>query len=268
MRLIRASFTALPVLALAACDDLSTDVEEVKYGVITVVAETAVGGSGFVTNPVGLFYVAGAGPLPDSKSTTDFCRIDPFNPGPAPQPQVQNINAGPSITFRKGPTVESMAPVPQGNVTNYILSQSVPFVPGEVVTFEIPGAEGGFPSSAATTNTAPALIFEGVDAEPESGTPLTVRWNAGDDSSRVEIALRYATNGSATLNELIYCQFVDDGEHTINDGLLGGWRNAIDDNRETAANRFRTHLQVIDDAALLVYSVAQATIPINAPANP
>jgi hypothetical protein len=268
MRLIRASFTALPVLALAACDDLSTDVQEVKYGVITVVAETAVGGSGFVTSPVGTFYVAGAGPLPDSKSTADFCRIDPYNPAPPAPPQVQNINAGPSITFRKGATVESMAPVPQGNVTTYVLTQSVPFVPGEVVTFEIPGAEGGFPSSAATTNTAPAIIFEGVDAEPESGVPLTVRWNAGDDSSRVEIALRYATNGSTTLNELIYCQFADDGEHTINDGLLGGWRNANEDNRETAANRFRTNLQVIDDAALLVYSVAQATIPINAPANP
>ncbi|HJU66149.1 MAG TPA: hypothetical protein VJ596_10755, partial [Gemmatimonadaceae bacterium] len=240
MRLTRTSIPALLLIALAACSDLSTDVDQVKYGVITVVAETAVGGSGFVTSPVGLFYTAGPGPLPDSKSTADVCRIDPYSTALPPQANVQNINAGPSITFRKGSTVQSMAPVPQGGVTNYVLTSSVPFVPGEQVTFEIPGAEGGFPSSAATTVTAPTLTVDPVNGAPPAGTPLTITWDqAGDDSSRVEIALRYATQNSAVLNELIYCQFRDDGQQTINDELLNGWRNSNDDLREVAANRFR-----------------------------
>ncbi|MGH7719696.1 MAG: hypothetical protein ACREON_12745 [Gemmatimonadaceae bacterium] len=260
MRIARASLGALSIVAIGGCTDLSTDSSQVRYGVLSVTAEPATTGGGFVTNPIGLFYLDRAGALPDSKSQQDNCAGQAFSTAAPPPRQVQFIDAGATITFTTGGNTQQMNPVSGG--TRYVLPQSVAFVPGALVSFQIPGAEGGFPASTVNTNTPPPITFQQVLPEPPAGSGLALSWNAGDDSSRVEVALRYAASPSTDANQQIYCQLRDDGTHSIPDDLLTGWRNANNDVREAAANRFRTHTNVDGDVALLVYSVSQTSIPL------
>ncbi len=241
-------FRALPplcaVLVLAACNnpfELEPDFNFASFTIITEVVEGQQQGPQAV--PVALFARTAGVEVADSRVRQDTCRLQQYTNEPAPFPSgFIFVNAGANVAFTTDLGQGTLMPQNVSGFEQYALAQGVgvPYTPGSQVTFTVPGAADGFPSTTFTAPTAPAFQLGPTPSNPAAGMALT--WTpAGDDSTTMIISLQYADQSLPQLNSQILCSLVDDGSYTIPSNLLGGWRESS--LRRVQASRYRTTLR-------------------------
>jgi len=174
------------------------------------------------------------------------------------------VNAGDSILFdAAGSATIVLRPINQFGVIVYAAEPSeVGFSPGTEVSFTVPGAPGGFPESEITSLTPSAITsLSPIPSRPSLEQPLTVSWEpAGDDSSRFEVLLIYAAQGSSTYDQQVVCEWRDDGAGVIRSELLGGW--ALSEDQRIEITRYRTQRQDLGGAFLLLLATFDTLPPI------
>jgi hypothetical protein len=243
--------------ATLTCREPTATVPTIPLGLVSAFVGSADGQ--YVVRPEGTFVLATEGPTADSRSTLDTCLLGPYDPAFQPPEQVE---AGDSIIFTAGATTAILRPE-LGVVTRYVANPAAfPLVPGTAVTFTIPGVVAGFPASAISALTPPAVTtltpFPNV---PSATDPLTLQWEpVGDDSSRFEVLLLYATAGSLNFNEQVVCDWRDDGSGTIRPELLSSWRES--EFKRAEVTRYRTQREMIDDAVLFLLTTFDTLLPI------
>lgn len=121
---------------------------------------------------------------------------------------------------------------------------------------DIPGASGGFLRASIRATTAKAFTLDPVGA-PEAGAPISLSWKAaGRTGSKMTISLRYATPGSATLDQQFRCRPIDDGARAVPAALASGAGN-----RNALASRSRTSEMELPGAALQLPSTFTVPTP-------
>lgn len=246
---------------LAGCGDpIST--ATVPTGVLSLFTRSESGTH--VARPQAVFALAGTAPTGDSRSTVDTCQLGDFFP-PGAIPGLEQLDAGDSIVFTAAADTRILRPANQFGIVVYLAEPAeLDFVPGTAVSFSIPGAPAGFPAAEISSLTPPALTsLTPISTRPSLADTLTVTWEpAGDDSSRFEVLLLYATPGAADFDQQLVCDWRDDGTASIQPELLGGW--AASEVQRIEVTRYRTQRQLIGDAVLFLLATFD-TVPSVAP---
>jgi hypothetical protein len=209
--------------------------------------------------PSAAFFQGNVGNIPNSRGADDRCSIGGFTATEEPASGGQPLPAGDAITMSLSGTQVTLAPVGVTAPGTYAVAGGarVPFTPGDVASFTIPGAEGGFPASQTQVRTVLPFAFDAVPV-PSVGSDVTLRWTPpGDTSSAMTVSLRYAAPGAAALNEELFCALIDDGEHVIDAAELARWQQSAGP-REVLALRLRTELRRADGA--LLYAVSSHSV--------
>jgi hypothetical protein len=255
------------LVAIGACNDNDVPTTRRDIGYISVSAP--VSGQQAATAEGIFFHDPGGIPLPNSGSALDSCEIRPFSassnlltPG-----AVTYLDAGDSITMQTDGAIGFLTPIslPDGTPA-YALENAagLPFTPGSTVTFAIPGAADAFATTTATGKMAEPYTLGPIDTVVGATEGLPISWSPrGDDSSRINLSLQYATAGSSSPNEQIFCSLRDDGADTVPANLLHAWRTATGP-RPVDSFRWRSSIQGTRDAVLDVvtkYSVSKSTLP-------
>ena len=206
--------------------------------------------TGYTTEPAAVFYRTGPLILPSAVVSTDTCVVLPRDLSRTPSAALF-LDAGPSVTLSlSGQTVE-LEPQSDATGTAYILlgDPRMPFTPGDVATLTVPGAPNGFPALTLSGRTAEAFTLEPV-AVPAADESLTLTWSPvpppAERQTKMTFELRYTSlQGSTEVAFHVYCELVDDGQHTIAPDRLIGWRTAVRDEREVIALRWRVTSQSV-----------------------
>ncbi|MGH7664714.1 MAG: hypothetical protein ACRENI_10535 [Gemmatimonadaceae bacterium] len=194
------------------------------------------------TSPVAVFLRSRPLRIPPPTPSSDSCAVLSLSPAPSILSPTY-LFAGEAVTVELSGQMTALVRNDAGEDTipHYELpgGGSIPFDPGDVVTFTIPGSDTGFAAREIAGPTAEAVTLSPVGV-PAAGDPLPLAWNPpGDEQSKMVISLRYASPGSPQLNRQVYCELFDDGAHEIEPDLLDGWRNSYQDMRLPIASRLR-----------------------------
>ncbi len=260
MRTITTSLTLLAGVAIAAmaCSDLDVSQDGQPGGILAVYARSVNGQ--YVARPQAQFAFIAAPPTADSRSSLDTCVAGTYDPRFTIPEQMP---AGDSVVFVAGSETHVLRPDDQFGAIVYASDpEEIPFGPGTKVTFTVPGVAGGFPAAALSSLTPAAITsLSPILAEPPLTEPLTVTWEpVGDDSSRFEVLLLYAVQGSQIINRAVACDWRDDGSGTIPAGVLGGW--ATSEDRQLEVSRYRTARRMIGDTLLYFIGTFDTLPPI------
>ncbi len=238
---------AIPLAVAAAATVLvaclgGTELKAVPYGFITLTARQA--GTTYRAVPVGSFFSAAGLGVPAETSPWDSCRLQTYTS--ANSVSVGDVypflDAGPSIEMKLPGRTDSLFPGIVSNQMEYATRSnlSVPYTPGDSVSFVVPGTSSGFPAISFKAKTAEALLVTDFGT-PAAGTRIDLRWNAGQDlNATMAIALRYGALNTDTLNSQVYCQFRDDGTDSIPAKYVSAWAAAK--LHSWVATRVRTYL--------------------------
>lgn len=262
---LRALAALLALGAVGACgSDLSTNTTPLSYGILTVGdSATAASGSRSV-RPVGLFYVADRQTLPNSLSALDSCVVTTIGTeGTAP---VTYVSAGDSVAVAVGDTTAYLLPQAASGATSYVLrgTDALSYTPGDLFTFAVPGTAGGFPSGTVSIVSVQPLSIDSVAVTPPADSDMIVTWDAGgDDSTRVNVFLRYASIAGTAPDQQIFCSWVDDGSGTVPAVTASRWRTASASGREASAFRWRTSRVLADSAVLLGVARFDVSVPLD-----
>lgn len=250
---------ALAVVATACIEPLQTP--DGRFGAITAAAFDG-GAANYTMRPEAAFY--DNTDLTYEPFESDTCIVAQFFPNSSTiSGNLQFLNAGEVLVTSVSGRIDSLLPVPNINLRVYQSPNSggIPYTPGDTLTVTIPGA--AFPASAISVRTAEPFTHSapGVPAENE---PLALTWTAAAVAgSQMTFSLRYANSFSTTgLNEQVYCSFLDDGAATVPAGVLGGWVNALNGQRQTKATRVRSR-QISVDARTRLSLLSTFSQPIN-----
>lgn len=260
-RLRRSVLAAVLATGVAGCGDpLST--ETVPTGVLSLFTRSESGT--YVARPQAVFALAGTAPIADSRLTVDTCQLGDYVPGGA-IPGLEQMDAGDSIVFTAEADTRILRPSSQFGIVVYAADPAeLDFVPGTAVSFSIPGAPGGFPAAEISSLSPPALTsLTPISTRPSLADTLAITWEPlGDDSSRFEVLLLYATPGAVDFNQQLVCDWRDDGTGFIRPELLGGW--AASEVQRIEVTRYRTQRQTIGDAVLFLLATFDS-VPSVAP---
>ena len=119
---------------------------------------------------------------------------------------------------------------------------SITFRPGDSAAFTIPGAAGGFATSAFSMKTAEPFTVTSVPTTPPAGlATLNLKWTPPPvigSGSVMLVSLRYARAGISTPESQVSCVLTDSGGATLSDFLVTGWYGSTV--HQAAFNRLRT----------------------------
>lgn len=257
---------AAALIVMVACGDAAIPSAAVTVGVVTLFARSTDGN--YVARPEGLFALASGPPTVDSRSTVDTCQVADYVPQSTSMSVVQ-VDAGDSLVFAVGAATTLLRPIKRFGITVYAAQPAdVGFVPGMEVTFTIPGAPGGFPETTISSLTPAALTsLTPISSRPPLDQPLDVAWGpAGDDSSRFEMLLIFARQGTTEFNEQVVCDWRDDGTGVIRAQLLGGW--SLSEAQRIEVSRYRTQRREMGDTTLLLLATFDTVPAVAAPQTP
>lgn len=246
------------VVLLAACSGLGTP-ETAPFGFLQVLTRAQAGVPS--THPEATFMNAVPTGYPSSRDTTDLCGVtDIASSGLSTQ---QSLDAGDSVAFTSDYGTVYLVPTFDilGNTTYQPQTASVGVTPGTEVTFQIPGASGGFPEASMSALTPPALTeVSAIPTSVAASDSMVVTWAPpGDDSSRIEVVLQYGASGIPVVNRQVLCQWRDDGRGVIAGNLLVGWSSAA--LRQAQVTRFRTAREVLGSGPVLYFIATYDTLP-------
>ena len=242
------------------------DVEESNYAIINI--ETLkTGTTTYGARPTGLFFNGGGVFLSSSIVGRDSCLIQTFPPDIS-TPRLDYLSAGPTVVvkFNRPQTQGVLTPRSQSGVDSYVMAEgtSIPFVPGDTVTVEIPGAEGGVEPTTAVARTAEAFTAATVTLPASNQTDVPVSWTPGATAvpgSAMFYSLRYAAPSTTTLNREIACFFIDDGSAVIPFEVLFAFRESTV--RSAQATRVRITANRVENTVTHITSTFVVTgIPV------
>jgi hypothetical protein len=245
--------------AAAACGEPISSATPVPLGLLSVLTRSNADGQ-YVARPEAAFVYTTAGAPGDSRSTLDTCLLGVYDPS---LQSPEQLDAGDSIVFTAGSETTILRPDNSFGIIRYIANPlEQPLVPGTSVSFTIPGALGGFPEGEIGSATPPAISsLTPRPAIPSSTDPLILNWEpVGDDSSRFEVLMLYASPGALDYDTQIVCDWRDDGSGTIRPEFLTGW--AVSELRRVEVTRYRTRLEMIGDALLFLLTTFDTVPPI------
>lgn len=229
-----------------------------NYGFVILEAEQDL--ETYALTPTALFYRTGLLQLPSTNTATDTCFIAPFFEDGSEGNFPPSISAGESIELTLSGGTAVLTPRALLGRTEYRMSEgmTLPYIPGDTVTVEIPGAADGFPAWTLKARTAEAFTHvptpEGLDTEV-----LPLRWDAAPrPGSKMLVSLRYPT---AEGMEQIYCELIDDGAYDVGAQRAQGWRLANPEGREEAWSRWRITGEQNGGSILLVLSTFEVPTP-------
>lgn len=261
---MRASRLAHPLAAALivnlACQDSTVPSNAVPTGVLTLFTRSADGN--YVARPEGLFALASGPPTADSRSPVDTCVVGDYVPQ-STNISIAQVDAGDSLVFTVGAATTLLRPIQRFGITVYAAQPAeVGFEPGAEVSFTVPGAPGGFPGMTISSLTAAALTsLTSISSRPPTDQPLEVTWSpAGDDSSKIELLLIYARQGTTAFNEQVVCQWLDDGVGAIQPPLLSAW--SLSDIQRIEVSRYRTQRQEVGDTVLFLLATFDTVPPV------
>ena len=246
------------VVLLAACSGLGTP-ETAPFGFLQVLTQAKDGVPASL--PEASFLNAVQSGYPSSHDTTDFCAVSNLASGGFSTQE--SLNAGDSVAFTSDRGTLYLFPVLDilGNTSYQPRVASVQVTPGSPVSFDVPGAPGGFPQASLSALTPSA--FTQVSTIPTSvpvADSLVVTWApVGDDSSRIELSLQFGASGAPTRDRQVFCQWRDDGRGVIQGTLLTEWSGAV--LRRSLLTRFRTSREVLGSGPVLYFIATYDTLP-------
>lgn len=244
MRLRLPALLAVTAITATACLD-PLPVPQGRYGAITASAYAVQNGF-FVLRPEAAFY--GNTDLSYVPFQNDTCFVTPFSPtSTVIDGSLRFLNAGDYVQTQVAGRVDSLFPIPGISLRVYqrTQSQGIPYTPGDTLRVVFPGAT--FPAGALSVRTAEGFTHDTIIV-PATGAGLPLTWTTTPaGGSQMTVSLRY-NNGFQTtgLNEQVFCSLIDDGNATIPTAYLDGWRQALNDERQTRMARVRSSEVVLD----------------------
>jgi len=237
----------LAALAAVACSKLE-EPQKVPTAILHLYAQ-----SGGLARPEGIFATAPPQDFPDSRVPNGGCSLaDLLN---LPVGTLSNLDAGDSIAFISDSGTTYLYPKLDlaGNESYLPVPSFVPLTPGSAVTFQIPGAADGFASATFTALTAPAIAqLSAIPGTVSVSDSVIVTWSpAGDDSSSIEVALKYGTEDATVPNRQVLCQWKDVGRGVIQGSILSEWTTALI--RQIEVSRYRTTQQDLPGGGLVFF---------------
>ena len=175
---------------------------------------------------------------------------------------VEYLDAGATISARfDGPTANMPRTVGEGRI-EYETPDGLElaFTPGEVITFEIPGAPGGFPQRIVSARTAEAFTASPITLPTNTTDNMPLTWTdvPATAGSAMFYAIRYSSLGSTTLDREIACVFQDDGSALIGATLLSEFRQSSI--RQATAQRAR--ITTSRDGSVITHVTSTFQIPV------
>ena len=259
---------ALPGLALIAtmgCRDI-LQAESSNYAVINVETLTT-GVETYGARPSGLFFSAAGIFLSSSVVARDSCLIQAFPPA-ITNPVLDYLDPGSPVVarFTRPQTSGTLGARTQGSVTSYVLPEgaTIPFVPGDTITVEVPGAEDGFEGATIVARTAEAFTPSQLNVPASNQANMPVTWTPGATAipgSAMFYSIRYSAPASSVINREIACFFIDDGSASVPFETLFDFREAT--LRAAQATRIRVTANRTGTTVTHVTSTFGATVPIN-----
>jgi hypothetical protein len=228
-----AAVLAVTFLA-ASCK--SFDVEPVQVAILSVPTELTE--SGYVTSP-SAFFIEGTGlALSSTEVGQEGCIDQPIRT--SGNAAFDYLDAGESITARFGGPDATLARSVVAGRTTYNLADGLemPFTPGAIISFTIPGAAGGFPARSVAGRTAEAFTASAITLPGSLTEDLALTWTPVPNApgSAMFYSIRYSSTGS-TQDREIACVFRDDGTGVIGSNVLTNFRAGS--NRSGMAQRAR-----------------------------
>ena len=252
-------------IATMGCRDI-LQAEASDYAIINV--ETLTTGVGvYGARPSGLFFNAAGIFLASSVVARDSCLTQTFPPG-ITNPVLDYLDPGAPVVarFTRPQTSGTLTARTQGSVTSYVLPEgaTIPFVPGDTITVEVPGTEGGFEQSTIVARTAEAFTPSVLNIPASAQADMPVTWTPGASAipgSAMFYSIRYSAPAASSINREIACFFIDDGNASVPFELLPDFREAT--LRAAEATRIRITANRIGTTVTHVTSTFSATVPIN-----
>jgi len=250
-------FVLLGAAVTVGCSNSLWDIPGSRRTGIFTVIKTPQNSETYTASVVGEFYTDNGqlGVLPNARSATDSCYPPVTFSDSVPAPTVLPfLNAGDSVTLQTGSAIAYLKPDTINSVITYVKRgiDSIPYVPGGVMSFSVPGASGGMSAGTLDLKIAEPIAFTITDPGRNNDS-LVVAWNyAGQgDSSAVTAFFQYNL-GNASQSE-IFCIWPDRGERWVPANLLTGWRGSSTHRVQGA--RFRT--QFLTNGDQLLYGLSE-----------
>jgi hypothetical protein len=256
---LRAASLLAAISVLGACD--SFEVEPVQVALFRVPTERLEDNS-FMTTPFA-FFIEGTGIRLSSTQVGQEGCIDQELVSSGNQ-TFTYIDAGTSITAQFADRPEAtLTKNTSDDRTLYEVSDGIglPFTPGEVIVFDVPGAEGGFPRRQVAARTAEAFTASDITLPASTTADLNVTWTPSADipGSAMFYSMRYSTTGGNQDRE-VACVFRDDGTGVIGAPFLARFRTSS--NRTATAQRGRITVSQTGSAITHVTSTYEVTVKL------
>ena len=230
---------AATVLVLSACKSLDSIPSSVPLGLVTIATSDAP--SAHMTSPSAYFVDAVNVSIPNSGTSADTC-ADIGYPGTGAVTRLAQIGAGSPLTVALTTDTAQLNPNAV-DVNGYIFyrlptGDSIRIVPGSTGRVTVPGASNAFHAFSFTFVNADSLKLGRLEASADSLHDMPIVWNPQIGvTASVVVQLEFGPSSSA-INEQIFCQFTDNGSHSVQASLVNKWRAA--NARRVHAYRFLT----------------------------
>ena len=231
--------SAASLLVLSACKSLDAIPSSVPLAFISI--STGDAPSVHRTSPTAYVVDAVNVSIPNSASSADTCAEIGFPGNTAVTPLAQ-VAAGSPVVVATTLDTAQLTPTPV-DVNGYIFyrlpaNDSIRIVPGSTGRVTIPGAPNAFHAFNFTFVNADSLKLAPLEASPDSTHDMPVAWSPqiGTQASIV-LQLEFGTSASSVTSQ-IFCQFTDNGAHSVQASLANVWRAA--NFRRVHAYRFLT----------------------------
>lgn len=231
--------TAASLLVLSACKTLDSIPSSVPLAFVSIATGDAP--SVHRTSPTAYFVDAVNVSIPNSSTSADTCAEIGF-PGTTAVTPLTQVAAGSPVLVATTLDTAQLTPSP-ADANGYVFyrlpaNDSIRVVPGSQGRVTIPGAANAFHAFNFTFVNADSLKLAPLEASPDSTHDMPVAWNPQIGVlASVVVELEFgASEGS--VNTQIFCQFTDNGAHSVQASLANIWRAA--NVRHVHAYRFLT----------------------------
>jgi hypothetical protein len=215
-------FLILGLIAVnASCDSLTGLPGATGTPIAIVLMNARAKGAGYTTYPKVNFYSVGSATFSYSTVWSDTCITSAYDSTAVGANTARQIGAGAYLIATVSGATDSLYKAATGDQTYHSNRiAGLPFNPGDSVLFNVGGDAAGFPAIQAMAKTAESFTIVRPTIPP-SGQPMLVSWTpATDNNAAMYIALLYNAGGGTALNRQIFCDFHDDGQGTVQAGLL------------------------------------------------
>ena len=215
-------------LVLTACKSLDAIPSSIPLGFVTVAMGDAPSGA-HTTSPTAYFVDAVNVLIPNSANNADTCAQIGY-PGTQRVSPLSQIDAGTPVILATTLDTAQLTPT-AADSNGYIfyklpIGDSIRIVPGSRGKVTIPGASNGFHAFDFAFVNADSLHLNPIYAGADSTHDLPLTWNPQlAQQASVVVQLEYAT-GASTINTQIFCQFTDNGAHSVQASMANAWRAA------------------------------------------